>query len=116
MATLQKSVIHSFAALSIGDDIEAWRDGALLDRGRVSRTLSSVEMVWIVSARTGALKLVDLAAADIIRFSPAPCEGLPVALCSSGGSSGGSFGGSRRAPAVGARTTVRGCCAALPCS
>jgi len=84
MATLRKTTICSSAELRIDDDIEAWRNGMLLDRGRVSRALSSVEMVWIVSARTGALALIDLAAADIVRIGVEP-TGLPPA-CSSGAS------------------------------
>jgi len=98
MATLPKTSICSSAELSIDDDIEAWRNGMLLDRGRVSRALSSVEMVWIVSARTGALTLIDLAAADIVRIGVEP-SGVPPApapLCSSGGS--------RREFGIGGRT------------
>ena len=98
MATLQKTTICGSAELSIGDDIETWRNGMLLDRGRVSRALSSVDMVWIVSARTGALTLIDMAAADVVRIGVEPTGVLPAPapLCSSGSS--------RREFGIGGRT------------
>jgi hypothetical protein len=69
VAAAQESTIRTCEALTHGDDIEAWHDGRLLHRGRVSQTLPSVGMFWIVCARTGARKLVDLEASEIILVS-----------------------------------------------
>jgi hypothetical protein len=55
----QESTIRTCEALANGDEIEAWHEGMLLHRGRVSQTLPSMEMFWIVCARTGARKLVE---------------------------------------------------------
>lgn len=69
MAAAQDSTIRTCGALTHGDEIEAWHDGRLLHRGRVTQTLPSMGMFWIVCARTGARKLVDLEASEIIRVS-----------------------------------------------
>jgi hypothetical protein len=69
VAVAKESTIRTCEALANGDEIEAWHDGRLLHRGRVSQTLPSMGMFWIVCARTGARKLVDLEASEIIRVS-----------------------------------------------
>lgn len=72
MAVVQGSHIRSCAELSCGDQIEAWRFGRLLHRGKVSQTLPSVEMFWIICSRTGTRKLVDMEAAAILLVAPQP--------------------------------------------
>lgn len=72
MTEVQGSIVRSCAELADGDEIEAWRFGKLLHRGKVSQILPSVEMIWIVCARTGTRKLVDMEAAAIIRVAAAP--------------------------------------------
>ncbi len=68
MVATQSSPIRSCSELSYGDEIEAWRFGKLLHRGRVSYPLPSVEMFWIICSRTGTRKLVDMEAAAILRI------------------------------------------------
>lgn len=75
MAAVQPSIIRSCEELSFGDEIEAWCFGRLIHQGTVSRTLPSVEMFWIVCARTGTRRLVDMEAAAIIRVAAAPGDG-----------------------------------------
>jgi hypothetical protein len=75
VAAAQESPIRACEALTHGDDIEAWQAGRLLHRGRVSQTLPSMGMFWIVCARTGARKLVDLEASEIIRIAPPSSPG-----------------------------------------
>jgi hypothetical protein len=77
VATAQESTIRTCDALTHGDQIEAWHDGRLLHRGKVSQTLPSMGMFWIVCARTGARKLVDLEASEIIRVA-APSNNGPT--------------------------------------
>jgi hypothetical protein len=72
MAVTQSSPIRSCSELSFGDEIEAWRFGKLLHRGRVNQTLPSVEMFWIICSRTGTRKLVDMEASAILRTPAAP--------------------------------------------
>ena len=69
MAATKESTIRTCEELMHGDDIDTWQDGRLLHRGRVSQTLPSMGMFWIVCARTGARKLVELEASAIIRVS-----------------------------------------------
>jgi hypothetical protein len=68
----QESIIASCEALATGDEIEAWHNSRLLHKGRVSRTLPTMGMFWIICARTGTRKLVDLEATKIIRVSLSP--------------------------------------------
>lgn len=63
--------LGSCAALLIGDEIEAWHDGRLIDVGRVSRILPTMGMVWIVCARTGTQKLVDIQTSTVVRVEAA---------------------------------------------
>jgi len=70
MMTDGESVIRSCEALSPGDVVEAWHDGRLIHSGRVMRILPTMGMFWILCARTGASKLVDLTASDVVRVRP----------------------------------------------
>jgi hypothetical protein len=65
-----QETIRTCEALANGDEIEAWQNGRLLHSGRVIQTLPSMGMFWILCARTGARKLVDLEASEIIRVAP----------------------------------------------
>ena len=78
MATTHSSPIRSCSELSYGDEIEAWRFGRLLHRGRVNQTLISVEMFWIICSRTGTRKLVDMEAAAILRVAAAAGDAGPA--------------------------------------
>jgi hypothetical protein len=79
MAATQSSLIRSCTELSSGDEIEAWRLGEMLHRGRVSYPLPSVEMFWIICSRTGTRKLVDLETAAILRIGAARGEARSAA-------------------------------------
>ncbi len=51
--------------LRIGDQIEAWHNGKLFHRGRVTDVVPALELFWILDARTGARKLLDPEALEI---------------------------------------------------
>lgn len=65
-------IIHSSSELSPGDEIEAWQSGRLIHRGRVSYTLPSMGMVWIIDARNGTRNLVDLEDLEVVRPAHSP--------------------------------------------
>jgi hypothetical protein len=50
-----------------GDHIEAWHNGKLFHKGRVTDVVRSLELIWIMDARTGTRKLLDPEAMEIIR-------------------------------------------------
>lgn len=75
MAAVPGSVVRSCEELLVGDEVQVWCLGRPVHRGRVSRTLPSVEMFWIVCARTGTRQLVDMEAATIIRADASPEDG-----------------------------------------
>ena len=52
--------VRSCAELSAGEEIEAWHRGRLAHRGTVASTLEEIDLFWIVDARTGARRLLDL--------------------------------------------------------
>lgn len=68
--------VRSVAELAAGDEIEAWHRGRLAHRGRVSRTLEDINLFWIIDARTGARRLLDLEQLSVRRV-PA---GRPTAV------------------------------------
>jgi hypothetical protein len=51
--------------LRIGDQIEAWHNGKLFHRGRVTDVVPALELFWILDARTGTRKLLDPEALEI---------------------------------------------------
>ena len=57
--------VHSSSELSVGDEIEAWHNGKLFHRGRVTDVVPALELFWILDARTGARKLLDPEALEI---------------------------------------------------
>ena len=62
-----KSNVRTCSELSAGEEIEAWHKGRLFHRGRVTETIPSTDLFWIVDSRTGARKLLDVEALEIVR-------------------------------------------------
>lgn len=60
--------------LRIGDEIEAWHNGKLFHRGRVTDVVPTLELFWILDARTGTRKLLDPEALEVrlVRFPAKP--------------------------------------------
>ncbi|MFE4544785.1 hypothetical protein [Arthrobacter sp. NPDC056727] len=52
--------VKSSAELAVGDEVEAWHRGRLAHQGTVSSTLRDIDLFWIIDARTGARRLLDL--------------------------------------------------------
>ncbi|MGY2745479.1 hypothetical protein [Arthrobacter sp. UYCu723] len=78
MAAEEARQVHSSSELSVGDEIEAWHNGKLFHRGRVSQTVASIDLFWIVDSRTGARRLIDVEALVILRAA------APADTCSRG--------------------------------
>lgn len=74
--------VRSCRELAAGDQIEAWHNGKLFHRGRVTQTIPLMELFWILDARTGARKLLDVEALQIVRCAPEPArtQGLGAGL------------------------------------
>lgn len=72
MAVDRDRIIHSCSELSPGEEIEAWRSGRLIHRGRVSYTLPSMSMAWIIDARNGTRSLLDLEDLEVVRHTHPP--------------------------------------------
>ena len=68
----RETPVRTCGELAAGDEIEAWHNGKLVHRGRVTQTIPLMELFWILDARTGARKLLDIEALEIVRRSPAP--------------------------------------------
>lgn len=66
-----RSRVRDCRDLSYGDDVDAWHNGKLYHRGRVIQTYPSMGMFWILDARTGIRRLLDVDAWDIVRPLPA---------------------------------------------
>lgn len=73
------TTIRTCGELATGDHIEAWHNGKLFHRGRVTQTIPLMELFWILDARTGARKLLDVEALDIVRCGPTPGFGAGLA-------------------------------------
>ena len=73
------SPVRTCSELSVGDDIEAWHNGRLFHRGRVTQAVPLMELFWILDARTGARKLLDVEALEIIRCAASEDGGLELA-------------------------------------
>jgi hypothetical protein len=54
------------AKLQAGDHIEAWHNGKLFHKGRVTDVVPSLELIWIRDAVTGRRKLLDPEALEIV--------------------------------------------------
>lgn len=71
------SNVRTCSELSAGEEIEAWHKGRLFHRGRVAETIPSTDLFWIVDSRTGARKLLDVEALEIVRVGRAvPVEAV----------------------------------------
>ncbi|WP_346958635.1 hypothetical protein [uncultured Arthrobacter sp.] len=79
---VEDTAIRTCGELAAGDEIEAWHNGKLFHRGRVTQTIPLMELFWILDARTGARKLLDVEALEIVRCAPAAGlgSGLTAAL------------------------------------
>lgn len=82
---VSETPIRTCAELAAGDEIEAWHNGKLFHRGRVTQTIPLMELFWILDARTGARKLLDLEALDILRC---PSGALPGKYTTTGSTAG----------------------------
>jgi len=60
--------VQSSAELAVGDEVEAWHRGRLAHRGTVSSTLRDIDLFWIIDARTGARRLLDLEQLSVRRI------------------------------------------------
>ncbi|KIS26299.1 hypothetical protein TV39_16830 [Arthrobacter sp. SPG23] len=67
MDTGGNTIVRTSSELSAGEEIEAWHRGRLFHRGLVTETIPSADLFWIVDSRTGARKLLDVEALEIVR-------------------------------------------------
>jgi hypothetical protein len=72
-----KSSVKACSELSAGEEIEAWHKGRLFHRGRVTETIPSTGLFWIVDSRTGARKLLDVEALEIVRAEAPSIQRMP---------------------------------------
>jgi hypothetical protein len=69
--------VRTCSELSAGEEVEAWHKGRLFHRGRVAETIPSTDLFWIVDSRTGARRLLDVEALEIVRVAKAvPAEAV----------------------------------------
>lgn len=68
MMTDEDLEVRSCAELSAGEEIEAWHRGRLAHRGTVASTLEEIGLIWIIDARTGARRLLDLEQLSVRRI------------------------------------------------
>ncbi|WP_395398518.1 hypothetical protein ACHMXB_11860 [Arthrobacter sp. UC242_113] len=61
--------VRSGAELAVGDEIEAWHRGRLAHRGTVSSTFQDIDLFWIIDARTGTRRLLDLEQLSVRRVA-----------------------------------------------
>jgi hypothetical protein len=73
------TAVRSCAELAAGDEIEAWHNGRLFHRGRVTQTIPQMGLFWILDARTGTRKLLDVEALEVIRRPAVPGLGEDAA-------------------------------------
>jgi hypothetical protein len=71
MNQYSRSRVRDCGELSYGDEVDAWHNGRLHHHGRVIETYPSMGMFWILDARTGTRRLLDVEALDIVRQLPA---------------------------------------------
>jgi hypothetical protein len=84
MAADEELEVRSCAELNVGDDIEAWHRGRLVHRGTVSSTFEQIDLFWIIDARTGARRLLDLEQLSVRRVP----TGKPGAAVGNSGAAG----------------------------
>ena len=68
MTTDEDLEVRSCAELAAGEEIEAWHRGRLAHRGTVASTLEEIDLFWIIDARTGARRLLDLEQLSVRRI------------------------------------------------
>lgn len=66
--------VQSSAELAIGDQIEAWHRGRLAHQGTVSSTFQDIDLFWIIDARTGTRRLLDLEQLSVRRVPAGKAE------------------------------------------
>ena len=91
--------VRSGAELAAGDEIEAWHRGRLAHRGTVSSTFRDIDLFWIIDARTGARRLLDLEQLSVRRV-PAGKPAAAVGHSSGTGEPGRPTPGSRLPPSA----------------
>ena len=69
--------VKSSAELAVGDEVEAWHRGRLAHRGTVSSTFRDIDLFWIIDARTGTRRLLDL---EQLRVRRVPAERAAAAV------------------------------------
>ena len=69
MDAVGKAVVRTSSELSAGEEIEAWHKGRLFHRGRVEEKIPSTDLFWIVDARSGARRLLDVEALEIVKVA-----------------------------------------------
>jgi hypothetical protein len=67
-AHMETQGVHT-VQLQTGDYIEAWHNGKLFHRGRVTDVVPKLDLFWILDARTGTRRLLDPEALVIIRVA-----------------------------------------------
>ena len=67
--------VQSSAELAVGDVVEAWHRGRLAHSGTVSSTFRDIDLFWIIDARTGARRLLDLEQLSVRRVPAAKAAG-----------------------------------------
>jgi hypothetical protein len=77
MAAGGKSGVRTCGELQAGQEIEAWHKGRLFHRGRVTETIPSTGLFWIEDSRTGARKLLDVEALEIVRADEPSIQRMP---------------------------------------
>ena len=70
--------VRSGAQLAVGDEIEAWHRGRLAHRGTVSSTFRDIDLFWIIDARTGTRRLLDLEQLSVRRVQTGKGSGAVV--------------------------------------
>lgn len=68
MAPDRGRVIRACWDLVPGTEIEAWDHGRLIHSGRVSQIVPSMGMFWIIDARNGTRRLLDVDALEVVQL------------------------------------------------
>ncbi|MFF2316415.1 hypothetical protein ACFVTE_09115 [Arthrobacter sp. NPDC058097] len=102
--------VQSSAELAIGDQVEAWHRGRLAHQGTVTSTIQDIDLFWIIDARTGTRRLLDLEQLSVRRV-PAGKSASAVGHSTGAGHSPGAgklkSDGGKPANAVGAPAARR---------
>lgn len=77
MTVGEEPVVRACAELSAGEEIEAWHNGRIFHRGRVTDLVPDLGLFWIMDTRTGGRKLLDMAEFEIIRVTVSAISDSP---------------------------------------